>query len=101
MRKVCYRREVLVSTERFENQRVAIELETEVQAGQTFEQVYNDVKRFVDQKVLDEVITIKMGKDVVKISAEKTRNAQRRKAIADAAGLAYLLDSEIESGLNF
>lgn len=58
--RVHYKREVLVSTAQFENTRIAIELEDDVQANK-MKSRYHELKAQVHELLLEEIIDLKLG----------------------------------------
>lgn len=90
--KVSYRREVLISTKQYENQKVCVELSEDVDTSQTMttrEEAYNRVKRFVHDRLAEEIYAIKFGSDAqaYKQVDEEQRRSARMDAVRRANGL--------------
>lgn len=81
MAKVKYSREVLVSTAQYENTKVAISFEDDVDTSkESLEDAYVRIKKDVDQAILDEVVMIKFGET-------KSRRAEMERAVAKKLGI--------------
>lgn len=87
MAKVSFRREVLVSTKQYENQKIVVEREEDVKEGERADLVFENIRRWVDNKIADQIVAIRLGIDNVRIQSESKRRADTRKAVIRERGL--------------
>jgi hypothetical protein len=80
--KVTYEKSLLRVTKQFENKRITVGMEDEARSGESAEEAYNRVRRFVDGKIADEIVEETLGVEEARFE-EKT--ARRRRVRETAA----------------
>lgn len=89
MGKVSFRREILVAKvgNKYENMRVCVEREETVREGESADSVFYNLRKWVDNKVADEVVAFQLGVEITKVRNEQKMRSDMRKAVIQQRGL--------------